>query len=329
MLSHYKLTTSLTIENGDRETAVWQLTIPRIAADYSFLTHSILAITSLHIAHFSKARKRSQQSSHWNAVAASQMNKALAIYRHEIERVTPKNVAAVFASSALTAIYFIRTSIIDFKDLQASFPSRGAYTAEMADNMMSCVVKTMWGLRGPLEVLMKGWSWTINSSIQPVATRKMWPKMRKPASPHARDEDERLRHIEDLWLQTDRQYDPNSEYLSQALNLLRETYALNSQLLMLEAPRASHAADALLDRGAIFSWVTRIPREYIKLVEAQDRDALVILAHFAVLLIRTDKVWWLEGLGSSFVTAISIALGTENWRFIGWPARISGLELHH
>lgn len=185
--------------------------------DYKILTHCVLSVTSLHIAYISKARDQPKESSYWNAVAASQMNPALTGYRYEIEKVTPRNVAAVFASSALTAVYFIRTSVLDFRDLEASFTSRDAYTADMVDTMMSCVVKTMWGFRGPLEVLMKGWSWIVNSSIQPVASGKGWPIMRKPASPRARDEDERLRRIEDLWLQTDQQYDPHSSYLSQAL----------------------------------------------------------------------------------------------------------------
>ena len=38
VLSYYTCTTSLTIENGDREIAVWQLSIPQIAAGYNFLT---------------------------------------------------------------------------------------------------------------------------------------------------------------------------------------------------------------------------------------------------------------------------------------------------
>ena len=174
---------------------------------------------------------------------------------------------------------------------------------------------------------MKGWSWLINSSMRPVASREWWPKTREPSSPRAQDEDERLRHIEDLWMETDRQCDPHSNYLGQALDLLRETYALISQLLMLETPKAAHEIDVLLDRGAVFSWVTRVPREYIQLVEAQDRDALVILAHYAVLLTRMDKVWWLEGLGSNFVIAIAMALGSEHWKLIEWPVRVAGVDL--
>lgn len=77
----------------------------------------------------------------------------------------------------------------------------------------------------------------------------------------------------------------------------------------------------------MFSWVTRVPREYIQLVEAQDREALVILAHYAVLLTRTNMVWWLEGLGSNFVKAIAMALGAQHWRLIEWPIQISGTDV--
>lgn len=327
VLSHYTHTTSLTIENGDRETAVWQLGIPQIAVGYKFLTHCVLSVTSLHIAYLSRPEEQPKQFNHWNAVAAFQMNQALAGYRHAIEKVTRNNVAAVFASSALTAVYFVRTSVLNFGDLEAAFPLSAAHTSEMAGKMISCIVRTMWGLRGPLEVLMKGWTWIADSSIQPVASRKGWPKMRKPASPLARDEDERLRRIKDLWLQTDRQYGPHSQYLSQALDQLRETYALNSQLLQLGASKDCHGTSVLLDRDAMFSWVTRVAREYIQLVEAQDRDALVILAHFAVLLIRTNTVWWLEGLGTNFVRAIAVALGSEHRKLIEWPAHHAGISL--
>ena len=104
------------------------------------------------------AEEQPKQFNHWNAVAAFQMNQALAGYRHAIEKVTRNNVAAVFASSALTAVYFVRTSVLNFGDLEAAFPLSAAHTSEMAGKMISCIVRTMWGLRGPLEVLMKGWS---------------------------------------------------------------------------------------------------------------------------------------------------------------------------
>jgi hypothetical protein len=96
---------------------------------------------------------------------------------------------------------------------------------------------------------------------------------------------------------------------------------------VLEASKTLHATDVLLDRGAILSWITRVPREYIQLVKAQDHDTLVILAHFAVLLTRTNTMWWLESLGPNFVKAIAVALGSEHRRLIGWPAHLAHVDL--
>ena len=83
----------------------------------------------------------------------------------------------------------------------------------------------------------------------------------------------------------------------------------------------------LTDRGAIFVWATRIPREFLALVEAKNTHALVILAHYAVLPGRVRNVWWLEGLGADIVTAVAMVLGREKWGLIEWPARVVGLEL--
>lgn len=327
LLYYYKHTTSVTIENGGEATTVWQSIVPEIALDHDFLAHCMLSVSSLHIAHFLGVRGQPKEMKHWNATAASEMNHALSGYRPGMRKVTSQNVAALFASSALTAVYLFRTSAIDLIDLEAEFRSCGGHAPEIASGMISCIVKTIWGLRGPLQVLSEGWSWLVQGSMLPVASRTWWPKTRKPANSCAHDEDERLQRIEDLWAQTDRQYDPHSNYLTQALNLLRETYALISQLLEIHASNTSRGTDILVDRGAMFSWVTRVPREYIQLVEAQDREALVILAHYAVLLTRTNMVWWLEGLGSNFVKAIAMALGAQHWRLIEWPIQISGTDV--
>lgn len=116
----------------------------------------VLSVKSLHIAYLSRSEEQPKQFNHWNAIAAPQMNHALAVYHHETEKIARRSVTAVFASSALTAIYFVRTSIVDFGDFEAAFPLSVAHTSEMAGGMISCIVRTMCGPRGPLEALMKG-----------------------------------------------------------------------------------------------------------------------------------------------------------------------------
>jgi hypothetical protein len=137
-------------------------------------------------------------------------------------------------------------------------------------------------------------------------------------------------------MELDKAWEPQTRHLNEALAFLRETYALVSQLTlpgvfppMTAVPYAvdDTTTGVLTDRGAIFVWSTRVSREFIQLLESKDRNALVILAHYAVLPGRVRNVWWLEGLGADFVTAIAMAIGIENWHLIEWPAHVVGVNL--
>jgi peptide alpha-N-acetyltransferase len=174
--------------------------------------------------------------------------------------------------------------------------------------------------------------------MHPVTAREWWPKHQTPATPRAVEEDERLKDIEKLWMEANRPWEPHWVYLSQALLYLQESFCLVSQLTLPEMyppmTAVPYSIDdtttgLLTDRGAIFVWATRIPREFIQLIETKDRDALVILAHYAVLPGRVRNVWWLEGLGADIVTAVAMALGRENWNLIEWPASVVGVDLEN
>lgn len=272
-----------------------------------------------------------------NAVAASRMNKALTTYRPQLENITASNAAALFASSTLTAVYLFRTSAVDIEELRETIPYGTVIPPPgVIDKMMSCILRTVWGLRGPLTVLMSGWNHVINGAMHSVAARKWWPTTRTPATPRAEEEDQRLQNIDQLWKDADGTREPKAQHLDDALAYLRECYALISQLTlpgvfppMTAVPYSvdDTTTGVLTDRGSIFVWSTLISREFIHLLETKDRDALVILAHYAVLPGRVRNVWWLEGLGADFVTAIAMAIGIEHWHLIDWPAQVVGVDL--
>lgn len=173
--------------------------------------------------------------------------------------------------------------------------------------------------------------------MQPVTAREWWPKTSTPATPRALTEDQRLEAIEKLWMESEASSEPHCVYLSQALLYLRQSFNLISQLTLPERYPPMTAVpysiddtniSTLTDRGAIFVWAARIPREFIGLIEAKNAHALVILAHYAVLPGRVRNVWWLEGLGADIVTAVAMALGRENWALIEWPAGVVGVDLN-
>lgn len=336
ILSHYEYTTSLSLASDDPAKAAWQTSVPELAQNHDFLVNCVLSVASLHLG---RLREDQAEKNRMNAVAASRMNKALTRYRPELENITEGNAAALFASATLTAVYLFRTSALDIENLRASMPLDTVVPPpDIVNKMMACAMRTIWGLRGPLTVLMSGWDFVMSGKMNPIALRGWWPTNCIPATPRAVEEDERLRKIEDLWIQSERTWSPERTHLSQALLILRETFSLISQLTLPEkyAPMTAvpYSVDdttvgVLTDRGAIFVWATRISREFMQLIEKKDRDALVILAHYAILPGRVRNVWWLEGLGADFVTAIAMALGRENWSMIAWPANVVGVDLEH
>ncbi|KAL6706517.1 hypothetical protein ACN47E_005456 [Coniothyrium glycines] len=336
VLSHYEYTTSLTLASDDPAKAAWYLSVPEIAHDHDFLINCVLSVASLHMGrlHDDRAAKTSA-----NALAAARMNKALVKYRIELENITQDNATALFASATLTAVYLFRTSAIDMENLRASIPpSTTDPPTDVVDKMISCAMRTIWGLRGPLTVLMSGWNHIVSGQMSSVAARTWWPDDLLPATPRAMDEDERLEKIGELWAETGLESNDNREYLSQALLILREVFSLISQLTLPElySPMTAipysvddKTVEVLTDRGAVFVWAARISREFMQLVESKNHGALVILAHYAILPGRVRNVWWLEGLGADFVTAVAMALGRERWHLIAWPASVVGVELQN
>ena len=336
LLSHYEFTTSLTLANDDPAKAAWQTYIPEMAQNHDFLTNCVLSVASLHLG---RLHERSEDKKRMNTLAAARMNKALVRYRTELENITPQNAAALFASSTFTAVYLFRTSAIDIENLRASIPPDTIVPPpDIVDKMLSCALRTIWGLRGPLTVLLSGWNWVVGSKMQPVTAREWWPKQDVPATERAVSEDERLIDIEKLWMESGTPLESHCVYLSQALIYLRQSFNLISHLTLPERYPPMTAVpysidditvSTLNDRGAIFVWAARIPREFIALVESKNSHALVILAHYAVLPGRARNVWWLEGLGADIVTAVAMALGRDCWSLIEWPAGVVGVDLEN
>lgn len=153
-----------------------------------------------------------------------------------------------------------------------------------------------------------------------------------PATPQAVTEDDRLSALKDSWPNDD-----STQDLAEALEYLREAFALVSQLTLPDtyppvtsipySIDSSSTTCTLTDRGAIFVWATQVSRTFMQRIEAQDPHALVLLAHYAILPGRVRDVWWLEGLGADIVTAIALVLGEGGRTLIEWPASVVGVDL--
>lgn len=307
-----------------------------MASQHKYLVNGVLSVASLHLARLSDGK---EERDSMNRIAADLMNRALIDFRSELHNINEKNAAALFAHSTLTAVYFFRTSALDMGEARAAIPMGMVDPPpKLIDKMIQSFIKTLWGLRGAHTVLRPGWNWVIGGEMSPICTRRWWPRHRKPQTARAKDEDKRLEKLEKLWKNPDRLYESHFECLSDALKYLRDTYALVSLLTdpttsysLMPAP-ISYAVDdttvgTLRDRAGMFVWATNITREFLSLLEQKNRDALVLVAHWALLLGRVRNVWWLDGVGSNAIWAVAMAIGRENWHLIEWPIEAVGVDL--
>jgi hypothetical protein len=76
----------------------------------------------------------------------------------------------------------------------------------------------------------------------------------------------------------------------------------------------------------MLSWPITIPEAYIEMVQQRNPAALVLLAHFCILLKRCGARWWIEGKAEELLAKITRVLeGADGWlQWIEWPMREVG-----
>lgn len=100
--------------------------------------------------------------------------------------------------------------------------------------------------------------------------------------------------------------------LEHTLKLLRRVFVVTSTNTIIEPQAAS------------LCWPIVIPDAFIDMVQAHNPYALVLLAHYCILLKRNDSRWWIEGKAEELLHKIRILLdreaGAERWEdWILWP----------
>ena len=71
--------------------------------------------------------------------------------------------------------------------------------------------------------------------------------------------------------------------------------------------------------GLVFTWLLVVQASYVAQLERKEPMALVILAHYAVLLHTSKGQWWLDGRGAHLVHFIHHLLPPEWLSAIDWP----------
>lgn len=286
LLHQYLTSTCVAIGQLPEITARIQITVPSLAQTYPFVMHGILAMAAVHL-----SRMRPSRQLHYDMLAAKHHNEALPGFRSTLQNLNEENCIA----------------LITF--------SKGLVWCSLASDASSNQVKKPAGMKADW---LPQWFRLLHGSCQIVKASRIWIKN----GPHALRQscnatDEPSDPADDKILTLMKQLAPVSEesLCKTIIAALRESFV-----------RASMSHHNTPFRNAINFWIDSLPDEYIELLERKEPWALIVLAHFCVLLHRSEILWFMKGHATYLLISISESLNEKQRHYIKWPCEELGIK---
>lgn len=294
LMHHYCLESYKSISQDDAFAQPFQKEVPKIALSHPFLMHGVLALSALHLAYLNKNGDRVNE---YDELAAGHQTLALALFRKELDNITPSNSAALFVFSSIA-------TVLAFASPQIS----GMHSLSPIDEMLQ--ISTL--CRGIAEILQTSRGWLENSSdswvTDMLSSRKRSSKMQSPPA----DIEAKLAPV----------YKLNADLTRTGLNI-QEAVACEEAISEL-----SHVFQRL-NSGyqdlSVFRWPIVIKPVLFSLLRDRRPLALVVLAHFCILLHKVSDRWWLESWPRLLLQSIHDRLDVSWREHIQWP--MEALEL--
>jgi hypothetical protein len=105
--------------------------------------------------------------------------------------------------------------------------------------------------------------------------------------------------------------DEDSIACRDALNSLRRLLAMNAD------PKRT-----ILTRWLVYTWPVLVSQRYIDLMSERNPEALVVLAHFCIMLDMLNSLWFMEGCAAHIIDQCKKDLDIEWLPYIQWPLSV-------
>jgi Fungal specific transcription factor domain len=294
LLHFYTTTTSFTLSDVPELQQIWQQVVPQIAFTHRFLLHGILAFTALHLARVQPERKTSL---HTEASAHHEIG--LRMFQNAMSNITPQNCDACFAFASIIAAY-----------AWASSDQTGdLFILDSSVSEEKSSVEWASLLRGVHTLLKAAGEWMTSSPMRLILQpHHIDPEVASAADPEVCA---KLTDLSQLWDASPEKFDFNEiEVLTEALTLLLEACGLVASS-SIERP-----IDMIL---VVYAWPIKVPEEFFVMVQEQKPEALIVLAHYSLLLNKVDKLWYMQGMSRRLLQTIHSKIGKEWESWIAWP----------
>ncbi|KAF2147368.1 uncharacterized protein K452DRAFT_6401 [Aplosporella prunicola CBS 121167] len=292
LLHHYSTYTYQTLSELDALRDVYQNVYGHIGYKSKPVMHGILGVAALHLAHL-----RPDARAKYLVISTNHQNRAISEFRLALPKITAENCDEIYTLSSLTTI---------LRCANLPLPSDPNQPSPVDDT-----VETFMLMRGVHEVLRSAWSWIAAGPLLPALV----PGRGGPQLPFntteclALDDFGLQPRIDALWPVA------QHESFEPAIRKTLEYTIADLTICMHRILTQPHDREP----GLVLIWPIRISPECIFLIRQHHPGALVMLAHWCIILHNHSNFWWLGDRGRRVVHSIWDTIDPMWHDALAWP----------
>lgn len=281
---------------------MWRDDVPSIAFSSSCVLHALLAFSALHLARKNVAKQREQcreRAAYYYSLTLPQMIVSLS-------QVDDSSANALFVASSLLCFYNL-----------ARGPQQGQYLA-FSDEGEAEWLWLQHGARaihrGHLNALSKGWLCGEESNPQDMPQHKS--NATPPPTTFPQGFDVQINKLRSF----------ASTLFAEDSTFQKYTVAIDELQRCYSDTLSAYYNPTSLTR-AVFSWFYRLEPGFVAALEAKRPFALIVYAHFTVMIHQARHVWYMEGWGPHIMGGIHRNLDAGYMDWLVWPCQAVGWVL--
>ncbi|KAF2276872.1 uncharacterized protein EI97DRAFT_352347, partial [Westerdykella ornata] len=283
LLSHFILHTSLML--GPAHSSATRMSLA-ITLSTPYLINQVLALAALHLSYLRPERAREYA----DEAALFQTNSLSSLNSTTVE-VSRENCVPMLLFSALLGIYTLADAVITFDGDNSRFLDR--------------YIRYLDVHRGVNAVVDPFWDYLRSTELAPFLNSAAL----EPTTSSQQEIEEVCNRLQKLLDAAD-MAPPSLQACREAVHHLKAILGLLSHA---QAFKQQTTADT------IYSWPILLSAEFTTLLSRRRPEALIILAHYAVVLHERRDVWVVGDCGSWLIQAITLHLGSYWKEWLEWP----------
>ncbi|KAJ5925455.1 hypothetical protein N7454_008094 [Penicillium verhagenii] len=298
LMMHWCTTTYRSMARDRATETLWQTTIPRLSLQVPSLRHGILALSALQVSGECAAAER-----RWRYLLAARDHQSQALMSIQLDTTRQLTDAECDAHYALCSIMTVFSFAYCLTD---DGLEEDGEQPDILDEFLEVFQLTRWLRSAMILCVDRVSDGQLRSLVQSQSSRPRMP------------------NISQLVIQALQRYNDNEALRDPTHE--KEVYAQTIDHLGLSLDQLTSGSEP---KDFAFCWTFYVPVHFSELVRERRQFALVILAHFTVILHHLRGTWWMGDWGTRILKEVVNELGSEWHDLLSWPVDAMGWFLPH